>query len=84
MKRIWKHTNDNGHSVEVLDAGTMPVTFVIRVDAPGERAVSCSVPERYFADIVNVINLGPNFADLPGGVHQVGDSDSAVADDQQV
>lgn len=68
MKKVWKHTAENGHSVEVLDAGLIPVQFLIRCDEPGQRAVSCLVPENFFATMVNVINLGPNFADLPGEV----------------
>lgn len=69
MKRILKFTNSDNHVVEVFNPETVPdITWVIRVDAPGERAVSCSVPESFFADVFNLINVGEseNVDTLPG------------------
>lgn len=66
MEQIYKHVNDDGSEVRVYDMATIPVTFMLRNDRPGKSAVEVHVPESFFADVFNRINLGENFADLPG------------------
>lgn len=87
MERIYEYESDGGRTVTVFDAGTTPVTFVVKCDAPGERAVSCPVPESFFADVFNRINLGENFKDLPSEYpapfRALSDSDRSRASDQQ-
>lgn len=85
LTRIYKHENADGSSVTVLDAATLPdITFVIRVDRPGIAAVSVSVPEGFFANTFNRINLGDNARDLPGETRHLSDDDSASGQDEQI
>lgn len=80
MEEIYKFVSASGRSITVLNPETVPkITFVVRVDAPGERAVSCSVPEDFFANVLNAIHL-------PGASvehRQLEDFDSGSGTDQQ-
>lgn len=78
---IYKHQNADGSIVRVYDEATLPdITFSMSLDRPGIAAVSITVPEDFFANVLNRIHLGEG----PTEVRHLGDSDAASGEDKQV